>query len=106
MDPTNIPIKNTGDTLTAEEFNTINSRINDLILETEDILEELATLSFTLSNHTHTDLYEPLKGTDDNYVTDAEKTKLSNLSGTNTGDQSANDFDIKDLADTTNLRGA
>lgn len=26
-------------------------------------------------------------GTDDNYVTDAEKTKLSNLSGTNTGDQ-------------------
>lgn len=26
-------------------------------------------------------------GADDNYVTDAEKTKLSNLSGTNTGDQ-------------------
>lgn len=26
-------------------------------------------------------------GSDDNYVTDAEKTKLSNLSGTNTGDQ-------------------
>lgn len=26
-------------------------------------------------------------GTDDNYVTDAEKVKLSNLSGTNTGDQ-------------------
>jgi hypothetical protein len=33
------------------------------------------------------DYAEPLKGTDDNYVTDAEKTKLSNLSGTNTGDQ-------------------
>jgi hypothetical protein len=28
-------------------------------------------------------------GTDDNYVTDAEKTKLSNLSGTNTGDQTS-----------------
>ena len=28
-------------------------------------------------------------GADDNYVTDAEKTKLSNLSGTNTGDQTA-----------------
>lgn len=31
--------------------------------------------------------FEPLKGADDNYVTDAEKVKLSNLSGTNTGDQ-------------------
>lgn len=30
---------------------------------------------------------EPLKGDDNNYVTDAEKVKLSNLSGTNTGDQ-------------------
>lgn len=29
----------------------------------------------------------PALGLDDNYVTDAEKTKLSNLSGTNTGDQ-------------------
>lgn len=28
-------------------------------------------------------------GVDDNYVTDAEKTKLSNLSGTNTGDQTS-----------------
>ena len=104
MDQTNIPIKTTGDSLTAAEFNTINSRINELISETEDILEELSTLSSTLSNHTHADLYEPLKGTDDNYVTDSEKTKLSNLSGTNTGDQSADDFDIKDLADSTNLK--
>jgi len=31
--------------------------------------------------------YEPIKGADDNFVTDAEKVKLSNLSGTNTGDQ-------------------
>jgi len=30
---------------------------------------------------------EPAKGADDNYVTDAEKIKLGNLSGTNTGDQ-------------------
>ena len=29
----------------------------------------------------------PNLGADDNYVTDAEKTKLANLSGTNTGDQ-------------------
>ena len=31
--------------------------------------------------------YEPLKGEDDNYVTDADIVKLGNLSGTNTGDQ-------------------
>lgn len=35
----------------------------------------------------HMSTYEPLKGADDNYITDAEKTKLANLSGTNTGDQ-------------------
>lgn len=31
--------------------------------------------------------FAPALGADDNYVTDAEKVKLSNLSGTNTGDQ-------------------
>lgn len=53
-------------------------------------------------DHNHTGVYEPAKGADDNYVTDAEKvkvaaidqvftsaekTKVSNTSGTNTGDQ-------------------
>lgn len=38
------------------------------------------------------------------FLTSAERTKLSNTSGVNTGDQSASDFDIKDLADTTGLR--
>ena len=38
------------------------------------------------------------------FLTSAERTKLSNTSGTNTGDQSASDFDIKDLADSTDLR--
>lgn len=32
-------------------------------------------------------IYAAVLGEDDNYVTDAEKVKLSNLSGTNTGDQ-------------------
>jgi hypothetical protein len=31
--------------------------------------------------------YEPAKGADDNFVTDAEKTVIGNTSGTNTGDQ-------------------
>ena len=32
-------------------------------------------------------IYEPKKGTDDNYVTDAQKVVIGNTSGTNTGDQ-------------------
>lgn len=38
------------------------------------------------------------------FLTSAERTKLGNTSGVNTGDQSASDFDIKDLTDSTNLR--
>ena len=44
-------------------------------------------LSGYLTSATAASTYEPLKGADDNYVTDAEKVKLGNLSGTNTGDQ-------------------
>ncbi len=38
------------------------------------------------------------------FLTSSERTILGNTSGVNTGDQSASDFDIKDLADTTGLR--
>ena len=41
---------------------------------------------YALSDGTRGTFAAPL-GADDNYVTDAEKVKLSNLSGTNTGDQ-------------------
>lgn len=58
-----------------------------------------------------TSLWE-LSGTSDDvtegsshlFMTPAERTNLWNQSWVNTGDQSASDFDIKDLADTTNLR--
>ena len=46
-------------------------------------------LSGYLTSATAASTYEPLKGADDNYVTDAEKVKLGNLSGTNTGDQAS-----------------
>ena len=42
--------------------------------------------------------------TTNKFVTASDLTNLSNLSWTNTGDQTASDFDIKDLADTTSLR--
>ena len=37
--------------------------------------------------------YEPTKGIDDNYVTDAEKVVIGNTSGTNTGDKDIYGFD-------------
>jgi hypothetical protein len=40
----------------------------------------------------------PALGTDDNYVTDAEKVKLSNLSGTNTGDQDLSGYALSTQA--------
>lgn len=45
---------------------------------------------YSLTSHNHTGVYAPVLGSDDNYVTDAEKTKLSNLSGTNSGDNAVN----------------
>lgn len=47
-------------------------------------------------------------GADDNYVTDAEKVKLSNLSGTNTGDQDLSGLMVKanNLSDLTNAATA
>lgn len=49
------------------------------------------TITGTLSNQTDLQTAlnnkEPLKGADDNYVTDAQLVVISNTSGTNTGDQ-------------------
>ena len=42
--------------------------------------------------------------TTNKFVTASDLTNLWNLSGTNTWDQTATDFDIKDLTDSTNLR--
>lgn len=55
---------------------------------TSAVATQISTaLSGYLTSATAASTYEPLKGMDDNYVTDAEKTVLSNTSGTNTGDQ-------------------
>lgn len=42
------------------------------------------------ASHTHTGVYAPALGTDDNYVTDAEKIVIGNTSGTNSGDNATN----------------
>lgn len=59
-----------------------------------EILAALVTVDGTgsgldadLLDGNHASAFATALGVDDNYVTDAEKVKLSNLSGTNTGDQ-------------------
>ena len=44
------------------------------------------------------------EGSTNLFLTSSERTKLGNTSWTNTGDQTASDFDIKDLTDSTGLR--
>jgi hypothetical protein len=53
----------------------------------------MSNLDFASSGHTG---FEPAKGTDDNYVTDAEKVIIGNTSGVNSGNQT--DIPNSDLA--------
>lgn len=50
------------------------------------------------------DMDNMAQGTTNKFLSGAELTVVQNTSGTNTGDQDATDFDIKDLTDSTNLR--
>lgn len=62
-----------------------DSRIVNAVPNTRTVNSKALSDNITLSA---TDVgAAPALGADDNYVTDAEKTKLANLSGTNTGDQ-------------------
>jgi hypothetical protein len=69
-----------------------------------DVETDTKRTILTTGQTNDTDLYnqiagkEPLKGSDDNYVTDAEKVVIGNTSGTNTGDQ-----DISGKADKANV---
>jgi len=81
--------------LTLQSWSTIEFSVADLVswLQTE----------ITSSNKLDADLVDDSTSTN-KFVTASDITKLWNLSWVNTGDQSANDFDIKDLADSTNKR--
>jgi hypothetical protein len=81
-----------GDKQDAGDYLQENDNIS-LLTNDSGFITDLST--FTTDNLT--------EGTN-KYVTDTDLINLSNLSGTNTGDQSASDFDIKDLTDSTNLR--
>jgi len=62
---------------------------------------------YRLANFVSGTDYEPAKGVDDNFVTDAEKIVIGNTSGTNTGDQtvpvSGVDFDPVGTDNSTNV---
>ena len=68
-----------------------------------DVLGGVTDLSAYFNKSTD-DADDITEGSTHLFLTSAERTKLGNTSGVNTGDQSASDFDIKDLADTTGLR--
>ena len=68
-----------------------------------DVLGGVTDLS-AYFNKNNDDADDILEGASHLFMTTAERTKLWQQSGVNTGDQSASDFDIKDLADSTDLR--
>jgi hypothetical protein len=58
--------------------------------EASNVIKKLSFTNLKAFLKTYFDtLYAAVLGADDNYVTDAEKVKLGNLSGTNTGDQTS-----------------
>ena len=81
--------KSNGDTIDASHINAPQTAIE--ALETKVGINSSAdtnSLDYKLTQK------EPLKGADDNYVTDAQLVVIGNTSGTNTGDNSANTSSI------------
>jgi len=77
----------------ADNFVSFNSTTGKVIKDSGSKASDFAT-----AGHNHTGTYAPALGTDDNYVTDAEKSALhahsnksdlDNVSGTNTGNETA-----------------
>lgn len=62
---------------------------------------EKINATYSQGSHNHSGVYAPVLGSDDNYVTDAEKVKLGNLSGTNTGDQTAASLGLGNVSNTS-----
>ena len=83
-------VKYVGDAPTAHTH--VEADITDLGTYSTDIHANIIALNAVTGTNTGDQVltgldYEPTKGVDDNYVTDAEKVVIGNTSGTNTGDQ-------------------
>lgn len=86
---------NVGSTINGATAKTTPVDADTLPITDSEAANVIKKLSFTnlkafLKTYFDT-LYAATLGADDNYVTDAEKTKLANLSGTNTGDVTVSD---------------
>ena len=75
---------NTGDETTA----TIKTKLGITTLSGSNTGDQ--DLSSYLTSATAASTYEPLKGANDNFVTDAQLVVIANTSGTNTGDNAVN----------------
>ena len=81
----------------AGTVSSVAGRTGDIVLSSAD-LTDAASLATDAELAAGLAGKAPALGADDNYVTDAEKVKLANLSGTNTGDQ-----DLSGYATTASL---
>lgn len=98
-------INNTEDITTIEEtLGTLEGSIGDVATDLGTHTSD-GTIHHTIEEieTSLVDVFEPKKGTDDNYVTDAEKVILGNTSGTNSGDETTST--IKSKLGITTLSG-
>ena len=79
--------------LTSTDWNTFNNKQDTLQADTDYLTPDTASST-----------YEPLKGADDNYVTDAQLIIIGNTSGTNSGDETVTT--IKNKLSITTLSGS
>lgn len=85
-----LPVGSNGQILYADSTETTGIRWDDLPASSSPDWGDIGgTLSAQTDLQAALDAKADDLGADDNYVTDAEKIKLSNLSGTNTGDQTS-----------------
>lgn len=90
-----ITVGGTGTTMTIDNLAVTNAKVATGIDAVKIADGSISNTEFQYLNNVSSNIQTQLDGkaatlgADDNYVTDAEKVKLSNLSGTNTGDQSS-----------------
>ncbi len=76
-----------------------------IVGDTSDTSEVVKTITWASIKTLLSSVFATALGADDNYVTDAEKVKLSNLSGTNTGDQTNITGNAATVTTNANLTG-
>lgn len=97
----------------ASKINEHNSNANAHTIIINPILSDINNLQTLKADAANTytraqtdnllNAKEPLKGSNDNYVTNAQLTVLNNTSGTNSGDETASSIELKLSVSSTNI---